>query len=441
MRYVGGAIVGVVVCAWLLASSPAAQEPADGGSDPLSADALFDGSQLHDIWIHIHPRDWEQLLAGFRENTYYPTDVEWRGVRVRSAGIRVRGRNSRNDRKPGLLLNFNYYVTGQEFLGLKSLVLDNLVQDPSMIRERLAMRIFQRMGLPAPRESHARVFVGPDREFAGVYGVVEPIDKRFLKRNFDEDDGYLYEYHWLNPFSFEDPEAGLDWYAARFEPRTHENESMADLFSPVRDLVRTISEAPRSRLEEVLAPYLDLRTFITHIAIDNFLSQPDGVIGGLGMNNFYLYRFEDKTQSQLLVWDQDLAFESLDTPPERNLDSNILSRKIWASPELRAIYLGMLLEIARSVGPAEGAPIVVDGSERQCPPAEGEPPCTWLEEEIFRDYGQIRDAALADPRKPQSNEAFEQQIAFLKEFARNRSGIVRRYVQNLSTNRSLVTGR
>ena len=41
--------------------------------------------------------------------------------------------------KPALRIDFNRYVAGQEFLGLKSLALDNLWQDPSMIRERLAM--------------------------------------------------------------------------------------------------------------------------------------------------------------------------------------------------------------------------------------------------------------------------------------------------------------
>jgi len=150
------------------------------------------------------------------------------------------------------------------------------------------------------------------------------------------------------------------------------------------------------------------------------------------MNNFYLYRFEDNTKSQLIVWDQDLAFELLDTRPDHNLESNILSRKIWASPALRAIYLGTLLEIARSVGPPEGATAVAGASGRQCPAAEDEPPCGWLEEQVVHDYAQIRDAALADPRKPHSNEAFEQQVAFLKEFARERSGIVRRYVEDVS---------
>ncbi|MGH9253992.1 MAG: CotH kinase family protein, partial [Vicinamibacterales bacterium] len=277
------------MCASLQIVCGTAQRPSAQATDTPGADELFDGSELHDIWIHINARDWEQLRASYKDNTYYPADIEWRGLKVRNAGIRVRGRTSRSPHKPGLRIDFNRYVTGQEFLGLKSLALDNLWQDPSMIRERLAMLVFRRMGLPAPRESHARVYIGGDRAFAGVYGVVEVIDKRFLERTFGEDDGYLYEYQWQEPYGFEPPRSDLEWYAARFEPKTHETAATATLFSPIRDLVQVINDAPESDFEATLEPYLNIRKYITHIAIENFLSEPDGLLGGLGMNNFYLY--------------------------------------------------------------------------------------------------------------------------------------------------------
>jgi spore coat protein CotH len=224
-------VCAALLCMWLPTASTAIGEPPVASADSPQADALFDDGQLHDIWIHINSRDWAQLREGYQENTYYPADIEWQGIRVRNAGIRVRGRTSRNGHKPGLHVDFGRYVSGQRFLGLKSLDLDNLWQDPTMIRERLAMLVFRRMGLPAPRESHARMFVGSGREFAGVYGVIEVIDKQFLKRHFDEDDGYLYQYHWQSPFGFSNPSSDLDWYAARFEPRTHEAESTSALFA------------------------------------------------------------------------------------------------------------------------------------------------------------------------------------------------------------------
>jgi hypothetical protein len=425
-------LCAALVCVWLPGVSTAPRESPMAAADALEADALFDDGQLHDIWIHVNDRDWAQLREGYRENTYYPADIEWQGHVVRNAGIRVRGRTSRNGQKPGLHVDFGRYVSGQRFLGLKSLDLDNLWQDPTMLRERLAMLAFRRMGLPAPRESHARVFVGSGREFAGVYGVIEVIDKLFLQRHFNEDDGYLYQYHWQDPFGFANPSSNLDWYAARFEPRTHENESTFALFAPIRDLARAVENAPVEQLEEALAPYLDLSTYIRHIAVDNVLSQPDGLVGNLGMSNFYLYRFEEQTVSQMIVWDQDLAFEDLELPPpSKNFDINLLAQKIWASPELRATYLRALVEVTLSIGPPAGTPGVEDPSERQCPAPAGQPVCGWLEEEVFREYAQIREAAIADPRTPYGPGQFEEGIEFLKRFARERGAIVRHYASQI----------
>ena len=401
-------IAAVVVCL-LLTVSVGAQLISRQDADAAAADALFDGSELHDILISVNARDWEELLTNYRENTYYPADIEWRGIKVRNAGIRSRGRTSRSEQKPGLQIDFNRYVAGQEFLGLKSLVLDNLWQDKSMVRERLAMQVFRRMGLPAPRESHARVFVKGDREYAGVYGVVEAIDKKFLTRNFGEDEGYLYEYRWNDVYRFDFVRPDLEWYATRFEAKTHETASASSLFQPIKDLVQIINDSEASSVEAALQSHLDLRTYILQIAIDNFLSEPDGLLGGLGMNNFYLYRFNDGKASQLIVWDRDLSFEQLELPaPQHNFDTNGLAAKIWEAPALRRLYLQALLDVADSIGPQ------------------------WLEQEISDEYAQIRDAVLADPRKPYSNEEFEATIEFLKRFARERADIVRAQVAELS---------
>ena len=117
---------------------------------------MFDPGELHDIWIHINARTGSSSHGVSREHLL--------SRRHRMAGSESpQRRHSRpgshqpHPHKPALRIDFNRYVAGQEFLGLKSLALDNLWQDPSMIRERLAMQIFQRMGLRAPRESHARV--------------------------------------------------------------------------------------------------------------------------------------------------------------------------------------------------------------------------------------------------------------------------------------------
>jgi hypothetical protein len=142
-----------------------------------TANDLLGGRELHDVWIRINSRDWEQIRTMHAEHIYYPCDVEWRGLRVRNAGCRSRGESSHRGVQPWLKIEFDYYVSSQTFLGLRSVTLDTVWwKDPSMFRERLSKLLFDRMGLPAPRESRARIYVGSAREYWGVYAVVEDVD-------------------------------------------------------------------------------------------------------------------------------------------------------------------------------------------------------------------------------------------------------------------------
>src|SRR5262245_30204067 len=110
-----------------------------------TSDELFNEGIVQTLQITIHSRDWEALRANFTSNQFYPADVTWNGLRVRNVGIRSRGLGSRSGIKPGLELDFAHYSARSEFLGLKSLVLDNLTTDPSMIRERVAMGLMRRL--------------------------------------------------------------------------------------------------------------------------------------------------------------------------------------------------------------------------------------------------------------------------------------------------------
>jgi hypothetical protein len=202
---------------------------------------------------------------------------------------------------------------------------------------------------------------------------------------------------------------------------------------PVRALVQAVNDAPQYNLEDKLGDYFNVNTYITEIAVQNFLAQTDGLLGDVGMNNFYMYRFVGKRLLQLIPWDQDLAFNSLDQqPPWQNMGTNVLASKIWDEPKYRRAYLKKLVEIADSVGPPVGTPAVDDPATRQCPAAAGEPPCGWLEQEVFLEYEQIRDAVYADPSTPFSSDDFEREIAFNQRFARARADIVRQYVARVA---------
>ena len=379
--------------------------------------ALLDGSVLNDIWLHINARDWEDLHTHYREGTYYPVDFEWEGTKLRNAGIRIRGNTTRNDRKPSFRIDFNRYVEGQDLAGLKALVLNNGWHDPSLVHDDLSMLLFRTLGIPAPRQAHVRLFVGANREYAGVYVISEEISKTFLAANFGEDNGYLYEFHHQDGerYGFQDPGPDLGWYIPRFGPKTHETESVAGLYMPIRSLVEAVNDARQSDLEDTLADYLDVSTFITELAVQNFLAQTDGLVGGVGMNNFYLYRFAGKRLSMLIPWDQDNSFSRLNMPPSENMSDNVLAAKIWNEPKYRNAYLGKLLDIADLLS------------------------TDWFERQAQREYEQIREAAYTDPLTPFSREDFDQANAFVQQFARERGGIVRQYVRSMAP--EVINGR
>src|SRR5574341_1560448 len=110
MRLLRSFVCALVI---LLAASPAVAQ---------TQDDFFNPDVLHRVDLWLHEADWEKLKANFQENTFYPADMTWNGITVRSAGIRSRGLGSRREKKTGLLVEFDRYAAGQQFLGLKSFV-------------------------------------------------------------------------------------------------------------------------------------------------------------------------------------------------------------------------------------------------------------------------------------------------------------------------------
>jgi spore coat protein CotH len=367
-----------------------------GNARAQSADDLFNPAVMHRLDVRMNSQDWEKLKQDFQENTYYPADIAWNGQTARNSGVRSRGLGSRSGTKPGLRVDFDRYSTDQTFLGLKSIVLDNLTQDASGVKESVAMRMFARMGVPAPRESFARVFV--NNQLIGLYAVVESVDKDLLARvygSIDDDvqnDGYLFEYNYMlgSPWRFDYLGADLDAYSPRFDPKTHENKSATEKWGPIEELVRLVNETPSGSLPGVLEPRLNVPAFLRYMAVQNFVAQEDGFTGYDGMNNFYFYRLEDSPRHALIAWDEDNAFARADFGITTRHDENVLMRKVMASPGYSTQYFTALQEAAASARqPDEGQ-------------SEG-----WLQGEVRRQLDLIADAMREDPSKPFTNDEFE----------------------------------
>ncbi len=364
-----------------------------------STDELFDPNAMQELRLTINTRDVRELRANYGNDTYFTADMQWRNIRVRNAGVRSRGGASRNGIKLGLRVDFDRYVTGQRFLGLKSIVLKNLWQDGSMMHERLAMSFFARMGQPASRESFCRLYI--NNEFQGLYVIVESVDKAYLARTIGENSGYLYSYQFKSPFHGEYLGEEFEPYKSRFEPQTHEKEGDTKLYLPIHDWLREVNAPDDAVWRERVEQYVDLTQFMTHVAIESFLAENDGLLGAEGMNNFYLYRPEGTNRHRFLPWDKDNSFLVVDYSIFQWADENVLFRRAFAYPDLRELYFQVLESSASSA--AE------DG---------------WLEAEVARLAEQVAATVAEDTRKPFSTDAFFESVEFLKQFAQQRPKLV-----------------
>jgi spore coat protein CotH len=394
-RHARAHVAGLLAILLLLGGgSPSARTTAD----------LFDDNVLHTLHLTIHSRDWDRLRSGYLENDYYPADVTWNGIRVTNVGVRSRGRLSRSSVKPGLQLDFDRYSTRGQFLGLRALVLDNLLQDASMIRERVAMAFLRRFGVPASRGAFATVFV--NGQYAGLYVMVEEVDTVFAQRTLGDAHGALFEYRWLRPYYGDYLGDDLDLYRPLFEPRAREHDAVFTLYDPLRELFRAINETPAESFRDAVGARLDLPSTLRLIAAEVLIGEVDGILGLVGMNNFYLHRHSATDRHQLLPWDKDYSLMWWDYPIMTGAAENVLFRRALEDAELRGLYVGLLVEAVQSAT-----------SDR------------WLELEVQRAYEQIRNAALADSLKPYTNEGFEAEIASVMDFVRKRPRFVLDEVQ------------
>ncbi len=363
----------LAVAALLLPTAASAQ---------VLANAFLDDSKVQVIHLTMDPIDWTTLKQHYLEDTYYQANFSWNQVTVNNIGVRSRGSGSRSPIKPNLDLNFGRYNSAQTFLGLPFVVVKANNEDPSNLREWISMKLFRAMGLSAPREVPAQVYVND--ELVGLYFVVEHIDETFLQRNFGEDTGYLYKFVQNGSYEFQKLGDDPSLYAPLLDLKSNQSSGNPQNFM---NLVNVINR-PRSadftddQFIAALSAYMNPRLFLMHIAVEQVLSESDGLCGGVvGMNNVYFYQFHNQLLYQMIPWDKDYTFSDPAVDIMFGIthgpNMNLLAQRLVGIPEYRDAYLNDLAAAMNTLGGADG----------------------WGDLETTREYQAIHEAAVNDPNK------------------------------------------
>lgn len=292
-------------------------------------DPVWDPTVVPVYRITFAETDWEGALAALipddscDDRPYLVAEVDYENPRsgetehADRVGVRYRGHSALSEgQRFGFKLSFNEAVDEGEFHGLHNVNLMGTEGDFSLMRERLAQQVGREAGVPAPRVSHARLYVNDT--YLGVFPFPEePDDDPYLDNHFEDTTGGLYKVDGYCGGAGDFVRYGDDpsRYVERFEPKadTTVEQLEADLF-PLFDC----AAEPDDELRRCLPELIDVDEWITEIAVDVVLPDVDGLAGA--GQNFLLY--DDPADGRLVVypWDKDQAFST----------DNAVSRSIWS---------------------------------------------------------------------------------------------------------------
>ncbi|MDP2304982.1 MAG: CotH kinase family protein [Pseudomonadota bacterium] len=262
----------------------------EAGGEP--GDRLFAAGMIEDFEITLSSDAWRSLRDHPDEEV--AGTLTWRGVEY-SAGIKIKGSSSYRSiqEKASFKVDVHQYERERRIDGLKRLTLNNMIQDPTMLREHAYYWLAAQLGVPAPRQGFARVTV--NGEPYGVYSLVETMDGRLMKRLYPDDhDGNLYE------------ASGADFTSERNWFDVQVDGGIIPTPDDIDELVDTIEEAGHDEFAGVFGARFDTEAVLRYLALDTVVGNDDGYV--FNHHNYHAYHLAFADRWVLLPWGTDRSF-------------------------------------------------------------------------------------------------------------------------------------
>jgi len=331
-------ILTAVLCAsgaalpWQVAVASSAAAHAQTEPPPLdpvndTADDFFRSARVHTFELTIAPEDFARMppangrggrgIGGWQGGsgtagsgyakvlaTLRFDGQPWGPITLRYKG-NSSYRGARSDLKRSLKLDFNAGGQRHRFFGMSKLNLNNNAFDSSQMRETLAYDVFHQAEVPAPRTAYARVFISVagehEREYAGLFTVVEQVDQAFFMQRWGHKVGVLLKPEGLSGL----PDLGSDWksyatsYSAKVATKAGDAQRMIAF-------VQFVDHSSDGDFAAHIGDYLDVDEFLRFLAAETVIVNSDSP---LAMNhNYYLTIRPDTGKVVWIPWDMNMAF-------------------------------------------------------------------------------------------------------------------------------------
>lgn len=220
--------------------------------------------------------------------------------------------------RPALTLNFDKFREKQKFHGLDKLHLNNSVQDGSYLNEHLASVIFNAGGIPAPRISHARVWLnGRD---LGFYVLKEGFDTQFLANHFGSKAGNFYDGGFCQD---------LD------QKKSRKSGPGPDDQADLKALVAAAREPDLAKRAERLDQTLAIDQFLSLVAMEMMTAHWDGY--ARNRNNYRLYNHPAVNKIVFLPSGMDQLFGDPNFPVFDSM-GGLVTSGLWQLPQTKLQY-------------------------------------------------------------------------------------------------------
>jgi hypothetical protein len=291
----------VVVAVWLGWSSGFIN-----GAPAARSSHLFSSPEVLTIEVELSARDYQRLRVSPRE--WVKATVREGSTTRSNVALHVKGMGSFRpiDDRPSLSLDFNRFVPGQDLHGITRLMLNNSVQDLSLMGEMLGSEMFRAAGVPAARVT--QVLVKLNGRELGIYLAIEGVSKRFLRHHFRNDQGNLYEGYLTDIDQPLDQDNGSD---------TTQRDRMA--------LYRACRTSDRQLRLKSMEQVLDLDQFTSFLAVESLLAHWDGY--GFHTNNYRLYHDPHTKKFAFIAHGMDMVLRRPHVsvyPPMRSIAASAL---------------------------------------------------------------------------------------------------------------------
>ena len=272
---------------------------------------LYDTDSLRSIDINFYNPKYDSILqdgwttsSGLRLPA---TVLLSNGIYLDSVAIRYKGNStysvpqSFNNPKLPLNLDNNDFISGQKLMGYKKLKLANAMFDPTFTKELNAFRIYRRY-LPTPEGALMEVNV--QGNYIGLYVSTEAVDKQFLKKHFNENDGVLFKCDPVQQFNQPGPQGNSDLVYLGTDTTLYYDHYDLKSDTGWNELTKLISilDSNPNQIDSILNVDRVLWAFAVNQVIANL-----DVYNGLYQHNYYLYQSGDGL-FQMIPWDLSESF-------------------------------------------------------------------------------------------------------------------------------------